>query len=72
MFNVDQLIDYQKDNKKKGYKVIEKLMLMIRNKEKYAIDGEMLDWYLDHGVRLEDTTTKNELQYKVRFVDLRV
>ena len=40
------------------------MMFMLTNKEKYEIDGEMLDWYLDHGIRLEDVKIKNEMQYK--------
>ena len=47
--------------KKKGYKPNEKLMLKLTDKENYVIDGEMLDWYLDHGLKLEDITIKQKL-----------
>ena len=52
--NIGQFTDYQNVNKKKGYKPNEKLMLKLTDKVDYVIDGEMLDWYLDHGLRLED------------------
>ena len=52
--NIGQFTDYQNVNKKKGYKSNEKLMLKLTNKVDYVIDGEMLDWYLDHGLKLED------------------
>ena len=55
---VDQFTDYQNVNKKQGYKPNEKLMLKLTDKVVYVIDGEMLDWYLDHGLKLEDITIK--------------
>ena len=61
--NIGQFTDYQNVNKKKGYKPNEKLMLKITNKVDYVIDGEMLDWYLDHGLKLEDITIKQTLEY---------
>ena len=42
--NIDQFTDYQNENKKKGYKPNEKLMLKLTDKNDYVIDGEMLDW----------------------------
>ena len=54
--NVDKSTDYQKEIKKKGYKPNEKLMLKLTDKEDYVIDGLMLDWYLDNGVKLDDIT----------------
>ena len=60
---VDQFTDYQNVNKKKGYKPNEKLMLKLTDKVDYVIDGEMLDWYLDHGLKLEDITIKQKLEY---------
>ena len=30
----------------------------------YVIDGEMLDWYIDHGLKLEDNTIKQKLEYQ--------
>ena len=61
--NIDQFTNYQNENKKKGYKPNEKLMLKLTDKENYVIDGEMLDWYLDHGLKLEDVTIKQKLEY---------
>ena len=63
---VDQFKDYQNVNKKKGYKPNEKLMLKLTDKVDYVIDGEMLDWYLDHGLKLEDITIKQKLKYSKR------
>ena len=31
-------------------------MLKLTHKEDYVIDGEVLDWYLDNGLKLEDIT----------------
>ena len=59
---VDQFTDYQNVNKKKGYKPNENLMLKLTDKVDYVIDGEMLDWYLDHGLKLEDITIKQKLE----------
>ena len=61
--NVDQFRDYQNVNKKKGYKPNEKLMLNLTDKVDYVIDGEMLDWYLASGLKLEDITVKQKLEY---------
>ena len=61
--NIGQITDYQKVNKKKGYKPNEKLMLKLTDKVDYVLDGEMLDWYLDHGLRLEDKKNKQKLEY---------
>ena len=49
--------------KKKGYKPNEKLMLKLTDKVDYVIDGEMLDWYLASGLKLEDITIKQKLEY---------
>ena len=38
-------------------------MLKLTDKVDYVIDGEMLDWYLDHGLRLEDIKIKQNLEY---------
>ena len=37
-------------------------MLKLTDKENYVIDGEMLDWYLDHGLKLEDITIKQQVR----------
>ena len=37
-------------------------MLKLTDKKDYVIDGEMLDWHLDHGLRLEDITIKQKLE----------
>ena len=60
--NIDQFTDYQNENKKKGYKPNEKLMLNLTDKVDYIIDVEMLDWYLDNGLRLEDVTIKQKME----------
>ena len=41
-------------------------MLKLTDKVDYVIDGEMLDWYLDHGLKLEDITIKQKLEYSKR------
>ena len=61
--NIDQFTDYQIEFKKKGYKPNEKLMLKLTDKRHYVIDGEMLGWYLSKGLRLEDVTIKQKLEY---------
>ena len=55
-----------KCKKKKGYKPNEKLRLKLTDKLDYVIDGEMLDWCLDHGLKLEDITIKQKLEYSKR------
>ena len=37
-------------------------MIKLTDKEDYVIDGEMLGWYLDNGLRLEDVTIKQKLE----------
>ena len=59
--NINQFTDYQ--NEKKGYKPNEKLMLKLTDKNDYVIDGEMLDWCLASGLKLEDITVKQKLEY---------
>ena len=61
--NIDQFADYQNEKKKKGYKPNEKLMLKLTDKEKYVIDGKMLDWYLDSGLKMEDIIIKQKMEY---------
>ena len=61
--NINQFTDYQNENKKKGYKPSEKLMLKLTYKNNYVIDGEMLDWYLASGLKLEDITVEQKLEY---------
>ena len=63
---VDQFTDYQNVNKKKCYNPNEKLMLKLTDKVDYVIDGEMIYWYLDHGIKLEDITIKHKLEYSKR------
>ena len=38
-------------------------MLKLTDKVDYVIDGEMLDWYLASGLKLEDITIKQKLEY---------
>ena len=61
--NIGQFTDYQNVNKKKGYKPNEKLLLKLTYKVDYVIDGEILDWYLARGLKLEDITIKQKLDY---------
>ena len=61
--NIDQFTDYQNENEKKGYKSNENLMLKLTDKVDYVIDGEMLDWYLENGLRLQDFTIKQKMEY---------
>ena len=37
-------------------------MLKFTDKVDYLIDGEMLDWYLGNGFRLENVTIKQNLE----------
>ena len=39
-------------------------MLKVTNKDNSVIYGEMIDWYLDHGLKLGDVTIKFELRYE--------
>ena len=41
-------------------------MLKLTDKVDYVIDGEMLDWYLYQGLKLEDITIKQKLEYSKR------
>ena len=61
--NIDQFTDYENGNEKKGYKPKEKLMLKLTDKNDYVVDGEMLDWYFAGGLKLEDITVKQKLEY---------
>ena len=36
-------------------------MLKLTDKDDFVIDGEMLDWYLDNGLKLEDITIKQKM-----------
>ena len=38
-------------------------MLNLTDKVDYVIDGEMLDWYLASGLKLEDITVKQKIEY---------
>ena len=51
------------ETKKKEYKPNENLMLKLTDKADYVIDGEMLKWYLDYGLKLKDITIKQKLEY---------
>ena len=41
-------------------------MLKLTDKNDYVIDGEMLNWYLVSGLKLEDITIKQKLEYRKR------
>ena len=41
-------------------------MLKLTDKVDYVIDGEVLDWCLDHGLKLEDITIRQKLEYSKR------
>ena len=66
--NVDKFKDYQNENQKKGCKPNEKLMIKLTDKEHYVMDGGMIDWYLDNGLKLEEITIKQKLEYSKRTV----
>ena len=38
-------------------------MLRLTDKKDYVIDREMLDLYLDHGLKLEGNTIKQKLEH---------
>ena len=38
-------------------------MLKLTDKNDYVIDGEKLDWYIASGLKLEDITIKQKLEY---------
>ena len=38
-------------------------MLKSTDRNDYLIEGEMLDWYLASGLKLEDITIKQKLEY---------
>ena len=38
-------------------------MLNLTDKEDYEKDGRMLDWYLSNGLRLDDITIKQKMEY---------
>ena len=38
-------------------------MLKLSDKVDYVFDGELLDWYLSNGLKLEDVTIKKKLEY---------
>ena len=61
--NINPFTEYQNENKKKGYKHNERLMSKLTDQNDYVIDGEMLDWYLVSGLKLEDITIKQKLEY---------
>ena len=48
----EKLSKYQETYKEKNYTPTKILMLNQNDKEKYIIEGKMLDWYLDHGIIL--------------------
>ena len=60
----EEFTDYQEVNKPNKYKPLEKLMLTLHNKNNYVIEGRMLDWYLNNGVKLEDITILNKIKYE--------
>ena len=37
-------------------------MLKLKDKTENVFDGEMLDWYLDHELELEDITIKHKFR----------
>ena len=48
---------------KKGFKPNEKLMIKLTDKEDCVIDGEILYWYLDNGLKLDDIKIKQKMEY---------
>ena len=53
-----------RQNEKKNYEHTGKVRLQHMYLKDNVIDGEMLDWNSDHGIKLEDITIKNKLQYE--------
>ena len=49
---------------KKKNKPKDKLILRHMSFKDYFFDSEMLDWYLDSGLNLENATIKNKFQYE--------
>ena len=58
-----QFDEWQDGHKKKNCKPIGKLMLELTDEGDYVIDGDMMDWYLANGLKLEDVTNKQKLEY---------
>ena len=59
---IEDFTEYQKSIMPKNYRPSKKLMLTQSNKEKYVVEGRMLDWYLDHGMIL--TKVHRKLTYE--------
>ena len=51
--DVSKFSDYQKEHLPKHYRPSEKLILTQTDKKNYIVEGRMLDWLLDHGMKLE-------------------
>ena len=60
----EEFTNYQEVNKPNKYKPLEKLMLTLHDKNNYVIEGRMLDWYLNNGVKLEDITFLKKIKYE--------
>ena len=50
--NEDEFSKWQHEHNHLRYRPTEKLLLQQTNKSMYVIEGRMLDWYLDHGMKL--------------------
>ena len=37
-------------------------MIKLKDKEDYGVDAEMIDWFCDNGIRLEDFTNKQKIE----------
>ena len=62
--DIEQFTDDQIEKRKRNYKPSENSMLTLTNKDDYVIHNEILDWYLNHGLKLEDKTIINKLRYE--------
>ena len=60
--DINQFTDYQNENKKKGPKPNRKLRIKLTEKEDYIFNWEILDLYLENGLRLEDDSIKQKLE----------
>ena len=60
--NVDQFQTIKMKNRE-NYIPNKNMMLKFTDKADYVTDGEMSNWYLNLGLKLEDITIKQKLEY---------
>jgi len=59
---INEFTEYQNSTIPEHYKPTKKLILTQHNKTNYIVEGRMLDWYLNHGMKLIKIHKK--LEYK--------